>query len=98
MLKTQDITPDIFISPRTGHGLPPGMTRDQAAAWANDHADYVWLGNGKNNTAPADDVLAYEKPEGLRDGINLLYGDGHVEFQTMTNAKLQIAKSGGNNL
>jgi prepilin-type processing-associated H-X9-DG protein len=32
------------------------------------------------------EVLAYEKPEGLMDGINILFGDGHVEFVPMATA------------
>jgi prepilin-type processing-associated H-X9-DG protein len=84
MLRTQDITADIFVNPRTETELPPvpaGKTQAEALGdWVNDKSDYVWVGKGKTNAAAADTILAYEKPDGLEDGINVLFADGHVDF------------------
>jgi prepilin-type processing-associated H-X9-DG protein len=88
ILTKEDITPQVLISPRTSTSAPPpGLPPDQLSQWADHSSDYVWLGKGKNNnTVAADAVLAYEKFEGLHDGINILFGDGHVEFETMVQA------------
>ena len=88
MATKYDLTPQVFSNPRSNNNLnpSPGLTPDQLSQWIDQNSDYVWLGKGKKNTAPADDILAYEKFEGLQDGINILYGDGHVEFQTMARA------------
>lgn len=83
------ITPDIMINPRTDNQLPD----DDAAArieYAATDGDYVYIGKGLNNAAPATTIVAYEKPESVTDGINVLFGDGHVEFLAMDHALAQI--------
>ena len=54
---------------------------------------YVYVGKGKNYRATEVDLLAYEKPDELSDGINMLFCDGHVEFVSMETAK-QIIRAG----
>lgn len=49
-------------------------------------SDYVYLGKGKHYRRPADFVLAYEKPDGLQDGINVAFVDGRVFFVKMDHA------------
>jgi prepilin-type processing-associated H-X9-DG protein len=93
IVKTQDITPQIFFSPRTGTPPPaPGLTADQAAEWVEQHSDYIWTGKGLNERAPADKILAYENPAKVKEGINILYADGHVEFKLMSAARREIEK------
>jgi prepilin-type processing-associated H-X9-DG protein len=66
------------------------------AAWVNANASYVYKGAGKNNATPADVVVLYEKPDNHdEDGVNFLYGDGHVEWQSMPVAQQEIQKAGG---
>ena len=101
MVAKEDLTADVFVNPRRNSPHPPpGLTGDQQSQWVEEHSDYVWLGKGKKNTATFEEIIAYEKPEGLKDGINILYGDGHVEFQTMARARQQIenAKQANPNL
>lgn len=84
ILLTQDITADVFINPRTGNGLPGDFYQQaprQQAQWVSEQGDYVWYGEGLNNAAPADVILAMERPAGLDDGVNVLYADGHVTFE-----------------
>ena len=78
----QDLTADVFVNPRKGSSMPPqdAMAGEAAAKWVRQNSDYVYVGAGKDYRMGADEVLAYEKPEGLSDGINVLFGDGHVEF------------------
>jgi prepilin-type processing-associated H-X9-DG protein len=96
IIKSEYVTPDVFISPLSGQQLPPEvsrMTRDQQAQWANEHSDYVYLGKGKKSSQiKADEVLAYEKLElgQMHGGVNILYGDGHVEWVPISEAQRQV--------
>ena len=60
------------------------MAKNDFAKFATQvaqHCDYVYLGKGANATTDAGIVLAYDKPGPyLTDGMNLAFGDGHVEF------------------
>jgi prepilin-type processing-associated H-X9-DG protein len=97
LIRTQDLVAEVFTSPRTQTSLPPDLnTPDKAAAFVVEQSDYVYLGAGMNNSAPAESILAYEKPDGLDDGINILFGDGHVEFVHMGHAleMIEAAKAG----
>jgi prepilin-type processing-associated H-X9-DG protein len=91
LIKTQDITADVFVCPSGDTTIPPeirGAGLEKAAEWVNANSDYVYLGKGFGNTAPADQVMLYEKPDAHdRDGMNMLFGDGHVEWQTMPGAQ-----------
>jgi prepilin-type processing-associated H-X9-DG protein len=95
LLKNEDLTVSVFFSPATNTVPPAGMTPDAAAAWVNANSDYVYLGSGlTNSTATADTVLAYEKETvNGGEGINLLFGDGHVEFNTLPQAHAEIDAS-----
>ena len=44
------------------------------------------------------EVLGTEKPEGLSDGVNILFGDGQVEFVTMARAMQMINEARGRGL
>jgi prepilin-type processing-associated H-X9-DG protein len=89
LIKTEDITADAFVCPSGNTSVPPGVTTqgaDAIADWVNKHTDYIYI-PGKTNAAPADDVVIYEKPgDHGHDGMNILYGDGHVEWQSMPGA------------
>lgn len=101
ILKNEDIGADVFVSPRNGAAAPPNlqqMTADQRLAWVNDGSSYVWLGKGlKDGDTKPDQPLAYEKPAGMEDGINILYGDDHVEFVMTQQAMKQLAAAGVEN-
>ena len=70
------------------------MSPQEKGAWINANSDYAWLGKGLNDSVAADTLLAYEKPAGLEDGINILYADGHVDFVVMPDAMKQLAAAG----
>lgn len=94
LLKVEDLGPEVFICPSAGTALPPNihaMTPDQQAAWVNEHSDYVYVGKRLKSDAPADRVVLYEKEtDHGGDGMNMLYGDGHVEFQSAQAAQREI--------
>lgn len=93
LLKTQDLSPQVMLSPRAGSGIPADVTTPEArVAYVAEHADYVYLGKGLKNDTPAETIVVYEKPDGLDDGINVLFADGHVEFLFMEPAMAEIAK------
>jgi hypothetical protein len=89
------LEPDVFINPRGGNSLPAGLEGDALAAWANSSSDYVYAGAGKNWRTPADVILAYEKPDEMRDGINIAFVDGRVHFVPMEKAKQMIRAGRG---
>lgn len=86
LVMTEDITVECFVCPGGATRIPPnraGMKPQELADWVNKNSDYVFAGQGLNmNKAPAEQVVLYEKPQAHRnDGMNMLYADGHVEFQ-----------------
>jgi prepilin-type processing-associated H-X9-DG protein len=93
LLETQDLTVQVFVNPASTTAVPAGLTPKQQAQWVKENSDYVWNGAGKKNTAGAGVPLAWEKPETATDGINILFGDGHVEFQAMPQAMETIQKA-----
>ncbi len=83
---------DVFVCPSGDSPKPPKFNNpDEAAKWVNEHTDYVYLGAGMNNQIGADVIVLHEKP-GAHDqqGMNLLFGDGHVEWQQLPDAMKMI--------
>jgi len=93
-LLNSDLPPRVFINPHSDNGVPPPADRNELKQWVSEHSDYVWLGRGKTiTTAGADSVIAHEKLEDNPEGINLLFGDGHVEFMPINQAQEAIEKA-----
>jgi prepilin-type processing-associated H-X9-DG protein len=91
LVKTEDITPEVFVCPSGNTQVPPGLTGDKAVAWVNEHSDYIYVGKGLTISGPPDRIVLYEKlTDHGHDGVNMLYGDGHVEFQSMPQAQQMI--------
>lgn len=94
-----DLTPMVFVCPDSNVTSPaPGIDDPEALSqWMSDNCSYEYLGAGvKANkiTQPGQTVIAYEK-ESNHDGkgISLLFADGHVEFQTLAEARQTIEQS-----
>ena len=99
LVKTHDIPAEIFVSPRTRTEKPTIADVDKVADWVNDHSDYAWAGAGLDTTTSTPDtVLAYEKPEGLKEGIEVLFADGHVDWvaKPRSDAMVSDLKQGKN--
>lgn len=98
LLKSEDLTLNVFICPDSGTQPPPelhGQKAEEQAAWVNQNADYVYLGAGKNNTVAADYIIAYEKLHlHTGQGVNILYGDGHVDFTYSSEARRLLGVQG----
>lgn len=93
LLAGGDLTIDVFINPRSNTARPAiaGDVKAQAK-WVEENSDYVWIGKGMKNTEGPDTILCYEKPEGMTDGINVGFADGHVEWLTLEEARARINK------
>lgn len=83
ILKQTDLTSDALICPSSsdtnGNGvLTPG------------HLSYVYLGKGLTNPVASTAVLAYEPMSHHGDGMNVLYGDCHVEWLTRAQALVML--------
>ncbi|HSU67274.1 MAG TPA: H-X9-DG-CTERM domain-containing protein [Tepidisphaeraceae bacterium] len=94
MIVEEDLVPQVFVNPRGGDmpAIPPN--KDQWPEWVEEHSDYVWLGKGKSvTTAGPETVIAHEKLEENPEGVNLLFGDGHVEWMPASGARETIERS-----
>jgi prepilin-type processing-associated H-X9-DG protein len=91
LVTNEDIVAGAFVCPM-GHGTPPparGSPQDMAA-WVNEHSDYVYLAAGKTaSELTSEKVVAHEKMEiaEREHGMNILFGDGHVEWKTLPEAQ-----------
>jgi prepilin-type processing-associated H-X9-DG protein len=78
-----DVTADIFVSPMSNDtpATAPTMQAIADLLTAGGHLSYVYLGRGlTTQTATAGTIVAYEKLSIAGNGANVLYGDGHVEW------------------
>ncbi len=95
MALATDLSPQVFICPAGGKSAPGNwgnMKEAERIAWINQNSDYVYLGGNANN--PADVILAHEKLGAHGgEGINILYNDGHVEWQTRANAERELERA-----
>jgi len=94
LVATETLTPAVFCCPSTTTQAPPNLPADQAVKWVNDNSDYIYLGASLKRMPPPDMVIAYEKDSDHGgDGINMLFADGHVEFDTLPAAQQEIEKT-----
>ena len=98
LILTQDVTPEVFTCPSSDNAVPPEIVhapKEEQAKWVNANSSYVYVGAGLKNDAPADMIVLYERPDDHdEDGLNFLYGDGHVEWQSMPVAQELIKNAG----
>jgi prepilin-type processing-associated H-X9-DG protein len=89
-----DLAPETFINPRGSTTPPPAdWTDEQKIAWINASTDYLYLAAGQSRGRfHSQNVLVHENAADLAGGINLLFGDGHVEFREMRWALESIAR------
>jgi prepilin-type processing-associated H-X9-DG protein len=87
ILLNEDITSSVFVSPSRSETPANGPTTQAVADQLADstHVSYVYLGRGfTTKTVKPDDIIAYELPAQPNGGANILFGDGHVEFDDGT--------------
>jgi prepilin-type processing-associated H-X9-DG protein len=91
------IPPAALVCPSTNTAVPADwgvMTAADRKLWITENSDYVYVGAGLKVSMPPEVVVAYDKPDNHSgDGMNMLFADGHVEFDPMDQADQTIAKS-----
>jgi len=99
LVKTEEISIECFTCPSSNTEIPPEVRAgnpDVQVKWVNEHSDYVYLGKGHKNSDSPEVVMLYEKAEDHdRDGMNMLFADGHVEFMTLPAAMKLIKEQTG---
>jgi predicted Zn finger-like uncharacterized protein/prepilin-type processing-associated H-X9-DG protein len=90
LVKTEDISINVFACPASNTSVPSGLPSDQQAAWVNSNSDYIYIGAGYKRGEAESSVVAYEKDDDHHDGMNLLFADGHVEFENLYGAHQAI--------
>jgi prepilin-type processing-associated H-X9-DG protein len=92
----EDIAPVALICPSTtGTPAITGATTQATAAnvVAGGHLSYVILSKGFTSPVPAGAILAYEPLSNHQGkGMNVLFGDGHVHFIQVNDAKKMLAE------
>ena len=95
-LLEEDITTPVFICPQTNDSpAKAGPTTKATAAnvESGGHLSYVYIGKGMMNSAPADVVVAYEPLANHQNtGMNVLYGDLHVEYLPVKDATWMLSE------
>ena len=87
----EDLAPVVFTCPSGETTVPNFPNLNAAAKWVNENSDYVYIGAGRDVRVGAEVIVLYEKPGAHGgQGMNMLYGDGHVEFQMMPAAQKMI--------
>ena len=84
LLMNEDITSVEFYCPGSGDTPAEGATKQEVAQnmIAGGHLSYVYLGRGLTRAMiGGSTIIAYERPSIFPDGANVLWGDGHADFQ-----------------
>lgn len=84
LLATQQIGLEAFVCPSGNVSIPAELQSapmEQKVAWVAHNSPYIYLGKGLKTSCNPEYIIAYEKPEAHgREGSNVLFADGHVEF------------------
>jgi hypothetical protein len=73
----------IFVNPRGRTQLPPdSASKAEKVAWINSSLDYLYAAAGQRYTQFAPwEVMLSENPAQMTGGLNILLGDGRVDFR-----------------
>ena len=94
LLLSEGLQSEVFVCPSSNDTPASGGTPQQQAAALSTggHESYIYVPN-LTNLSSADTIVLYEPLIDHRnDGINILFGDGHVEFLRRGTANGMIAE------
>ena len=100
VLANEDIGSDVFVCPSSNDTPAVGPTTQATAnaLTSGGHLSYIYVGKGLTSfTVTPDMVLLYEPTSNhLGNGMNVMFGDFHVEWMTGTDVAsiLRQAKTG----
>ena len=83
ILADENVLPICFVCPATSDARASGPTTRAVAQdlVGGGHLSYVYVGRElTNNTSDAKTVVVFEPFSNHGNGMNVLFGDGHVEF------------------
>jgi prepilin-type processing-associated H-X9-DG protein len=84
LLESAELPPQLVLCPSVGRTVPntwSDMTVEQRGEWINANSNYRYLPTAKLPTKRSSEIVVmYELPDNHRDGGNVLFADGHVEF------------------
>lgn len=95
LMRDQPVVMDVFVCP---------SSRGKSAKWSDDiqfrrtalsnprHNSFIYCGEGlafENYKIDSEIVLAFERPSNHEVGLNILLGDGHVEFVSASSENVQ---------
>ena len=104
LLRTQDLTSDVFVCPSTTHTRAQGADAKQQAQnlTAGPHLSYIYAGRDLTARSPLNAIVAYEvgdnhdRGRGPNAGANVLFIDGRVEYVTGIQSVIDELKAGHN--
>ena len=91
----EDLTPSVFNCPSSNDLYEGTSLQEQAENLKRPgHCSYLYFGKGLSLPVADDRILALEPPEDHQnEGINILYGDGHVDWVPAPQAQELFAKT-----
>jgi prepilin-type processing-associated H-X9-DG protein len=87
LAKSNTLTPSVFACPSSSDTAAPSNNQLSAGG----HLSYVYFPD-LTNSSPANRLVLYENPTDHHDGVNMLFGDGHVDWIPMAQAQPMIAQ------
>ena len=91
------LSPKLLVTRRTSVTQLLVMTReleklaatdfDAFAKIVDEHCDIIYLGKGTKNSSDATVLVAFEKPNHMPYGINMAFGDVHVDYVSYKQAR-----------
>jgi prepilin-type processing-associated H-X9-DG protein len=91
----EDFSSGVFVCPSSNDTAASGPNTQAVATnlTAGGHLSYIYVGAGWTTaTTPADAVVAYEPLTNHGGaGMNVLFGDGHVNWLNATKAQIILA-------
>jgi len=100
LIRTQDVTTDVFVCPSSSDTPAGGDVHEARAAnlEAGGHCSYIYLGAGMNWKSEPEKVLLFEPMSNHGSGFHMVFVDGHSEFITGPNAaQIESELRSGNN-
>jgi len=94
LLLNEDVTGAVFVCPSSNDEPATGATTRELSDNFNqpNHCSYIYFGKGLSTPVDSNRVIAAEKPENHGGyGMNILFGDGHVEFENKDEAAKLLA-------
>ena len=89
------ISASTLTCPSSDTLMPSVRAVDDAAEWADAHVDYVYIWTRMGLGVEPSAVIAYERfGNHGDDGINILFGDMHVDWYTYDRAEQLLTEQG----